>query len=106
METGKGLLQETQSAFRQRQHRFTAHGLREATADTIAIEDIRSAIISEEAEIVEDYPDDPRGPSCLILAWTPSGRPLHLVVSYPPDVAVITVYEPDPEAWADFRARR
>ena len=62
--------------------------------------------MSKRAEIVEDYPNDRRGPSCLILSWTRDGRPLHAVISYPPDVAVITVYEPTSDKWLDPRTRR
>ena len=72
----------------------------------IDIEDVRSAIISNDAEIVEGYPNDPRGPSCLVLGWTPGGTPLHVVVSYPPEVAVITLYVPESNRWIDFRSRR
>ena len=101
----ESLLEAIQAAFRQGRYRLTVHGLREATADEIASEDIRTAIISEEAEVVEDYPDDPRGSSCLILGWAVAGRPLHVVVSYPPDVTVITAYAPDPERWEQYRKR-
>jgi len=85
---------------------LTVHGLQEATAEEIAIADIRDAIMGQDAEILEDYPDDPRGPSCLVLAWMADSRPLHVVVSHPPDVAVITAYVPDRDRWADFRKRR
>lgn len=34
--------------------------------------------------IIEDYPDDKYGPSCLILGFTLAGRPLHSQCSYPP----------------------
>src|SRR3990172_6633836 len=100
------VLQAIQSAFRLGQYRFTAHGLREATADELAIEEIVDAIIREDAEIVEDYPQDARGPCCLILGWTTAQRPFHAVVSYPPDVAVITAYEPDPARWEEYRKRK
>jgi hypothetical protein len=62
--------------------------------------------MGERAEIIEDYPGDPRGATCLILAWTAGGRALHAVVSYPPDVAIITVYEPSSLKWEELRTRR
>ena len=60
------------------------------------------------AEIIEEYPLDRYGPSCLLLGFTETGRPLHIVASAAdgPEVKVITLYEPDPQAWADFRTRR
>jgi len=105
--TGRSdLLEAIRAAVRRREYRLTLHGFREATADRISVSDIESAIIGGAAEIIEDYPDDPRGASCLILGVTEAGRAIHVVVSYPPHVAVITVYTPDPERWADNRMRR
>ena len=60
------------------------------------------------AEIIEDYPSDKYGPSCLLLGFNLAGRPIHLHVSYPsrPLLEIITLYEPDPALWADFRTRK
>ena len=57
--------------------------------------------------VIEDYPEDVRGYSCLMLA-SPEGRAVHVVCSPKADyVAVITAYVPDPAAWsADFRERK
>jgi len=35
-------------------------------------------------------------------------RPLHIQCSYPsrPLVKIITLYEPDPQRWVDFKVRR
>lgn len=59
-------------------------------------------------EIIEDYPDDKYGPSCLIHGKTAGGRAIHVQCSYPSRqvMKVITVYEPDPERWIDFTVRR
>jgi len=64
--------------------------------------------ISGGGEIIEDYPDDKYGPSCLILGFTNAGRPLHLQCSYPSRtlIKIITLYEPDMDIWADFRIRK
>jgi Domain of unknown function (DUF4258) len=60
------------------------------------------------AAIIEDYPDDKYAPSCLLLGFADSGRPLHLQVSYlESDVLkIMTLYEPDPAEWYDYRRRR
>jgi hypothetical protein len=65
--------------------------------------DIREAI--NDGEIIEDYPDDKYGPSCLILGYTQAGRALHIQCSYPsrPLVKFITLYEPDKNLWIDFK---
>ena len=55
--------------------------------------------------IIEAYPEDKYGPSCLILGKTRPGRPLHVQCSLPPTVWIITLYEPDPTEWTDFRIR-
>lgn len=59
-------------------------------------------------EVIENYPEDKYGPSCLLLGFTSAGRPLHVACSYPsrPLVKIITLYEPDPEEWTDNRIRR
>ena len=72
----------------------------------ISVQKIRDAIRT--GEMIEDYPDDQYGPSCLILGFTAKRRPIHVQCSYPSRsvVKVITVYEPDPEKWTDFKIRR
>ena len=58
--------------------------------------------------IIEDYPDDKYGPSCLLLGHTEAGRPLHIQCSYPsrPLIKIITLYEPDASLRVDFKVRR
>ena len=67
-------------------------------------EDVAGVILS--GEIIEEYPDDKYSPSCLIYGKTEVGRDLHIQVTYPPTVVVITVYGPDPKEWVDCRTRR
>ena len=67
--------------------------------------DVRKVI--EEGEIVEDYREDARGHSCLILGRARDGRPIHIVCT-PKDeyLAVITAYIPVKAQWSkDFRTR-
>jgi hypothetical protein len=57
--------------------------------------------------VIEDYPDDKYGPSCLILGKTKAERILHIQVSYPPSVKVITLYEPSADEWeSDWKTRK
>jgi len=49
---------------------------------------------------------DPIPPSCLVYGKTENGRDLHVQVSLPPIVVIITIYEPDPEEWVDCEVRR
>jgi Domain of unknown function (DUF4258) len=72
----------------------------------VSVQELREAVAA--GEVIEDYPNDKYGPSCLILGFTGAGRPLHVQCSYPsrPLVKVITLYEPDPARWVDFKQRR
>jgi hypothetical protein len=71
----------------------------------ISAADVRKVI--EEGEIIEDYPEDARGHSCLILGIGTEGWPIHIVCA-PKDeyLAIITAYIPDEDQWSkDFRTR-
>lgn len=65
----------------------------------IATVEVREVFAS--AQVLEEYPDDRYGPSCLIFGYTLGNRPLHIVCSYPqrPLIKIITVYEPDLAEW-------
>lgn len=73
----------------------------------ISVAELEQAL-SNRSEVIEDYPEDKYGPSCLILGFTSVGRPLHVQCSDParPLIKIITVYEPDAELWIDLRIRR
>ena len=72
----------------------------------ISISEVRSVI--NEGLVIEDYPNDIRGHSCLLLGYGENGRPIHVVCS--PKIgylAVITAYIPNNEVWNDdFKTRR
>jgi hypothetical protein len=59
-------------------------------------------------EIIEDYPEDSRGHSCLVLGAGESDRPIHVVCSPKEEyLAIITAYVPSEEEWElDFRLRK
>ena len=86
---------------------FSKHAVDQSIVRRITVQDVREAI--SRGEIIEDYPDDKYGPSCLIfVALSGSGRPLHIQCSYPsrPLVKIITLYEPDANLWVDFKVRK
>ena len=85
---------------------FLPHAIKQMTrpATMISASEVERAVL--EGEIIEDYPEDVRGPSCLMLG-SGEGRPIHVVGS-PKDeyLAIITAYVPDPSQWSpDFRQR-
>jgi hypothetical protein len=85
---------------------FTHHALRRAVERNISDAEIRQA--AQNGKRIEDYPQDKYSPSCLILGFTETGRPLHIQVSYIETemVRIITLYEPDPDEWTAFSERR
>lgn len=87
-------------------YRVTIHCARRLLKRAISVLDIEFAVGNDDPELLEDYEDDPRGPSCLILGWTQSGEPLHVQIGYTVIPEVITVYRPDPTKWEDNRHRR
>ena len=72
----------------------------------IAEEEVYQAMQS--GEVIESYEYDTPYPSVLILGRTNAGRPIHIVSAYSgeDDLAIIiTVYQPDPACWIDYRRR-
>lgn len=102
----KALLEGIQAGVKQRNYNFTLHAGDRMTERHIAVREVEEALLGGDAEVIEDYAEDLRSPSCLILGITDSGRPLHIQCTYPPNVAVITAYEPKPEEWIDWRIRK
>lgn len=72
----------------------------------ISTMEIRQVI--EHGEIIEDYPTDARGHSCLVLGAGDAKRPIHVVCSHKEDyLAIITAYIPDEKDWdKGFKTRR
>ncbi len=85
---------------------FSKHAVDQSILRRISTDEIREAVAG--GKIIEDYPADKYGPSCLIFGITREDRPLHAQCSYPerPLLKIITVYEPDEELWIDNRIRR
>jgi len=90
----------------QGQFEFTQQAVDQSILRRISVQELREAVV--QGEIIEDYPHDKYGPSCLILGFTQAGRPLHIQCSYParPLVKIITLYQPDPHRWIEFKIRR
>ncbi len=101
------ILQFIQSQIRAKNYRLSAHAESEREADQITNAEIVEAILSVQAEILENYPTDPRGASCLVLGFTNENQPVHVVCGLAREVViVITVYRPNASEWIDWRKRR
>ncbi len=88
------------------QFEFTRHALDQSILRGITVQELREAIAN--GEVIEDYPEDKYGPSCLLFGMTKSDRAIHIQCSYPSReiVKIITLYQPDPEQWIDYKVRR
>lgn len=86
--------------------RHSLHALEEQVKEGLTAEDVESALKAG-FEIVEDYPDDPRGHSCLLLSWKGS-TPMHVVCAPHEDaLIIITTYIPKEGEWnKDYKKRR
>lgn len=99
------MIQEIKRKFIKDAFELSKHATDQSILHEISVREIREAIDS--GEIIEDYPLDKYGPSCLIFGLTSRGRPIHVQCTHPsiPVIKVITLYEPDPEKWIAFKIR-
>ena len=100
-------LEEIRRLVRRRQYRFSFHAEQQREADHITLDEFEQTITSPEAELIEGYLNDPRGPSYLILGFTRNKHPIHVVCGgHEGLLIIITIYRPNPQEWVDRRKRR
>jgi hypothetical protein len=92
-----------------RELRISEHGYDELAQDGILVRDVIAGV--EDNQLVEDYPEYPKGPCVLVLQRVPSGDWIHVVWGIPKGqdtpAVLVTAYRPDPEKWTpDFMRRR
>lgn len=85
---------------------FSKHATDQSIIRDINVQETKEVILN--GQIIEDYPHDKYGPSCLIFGMTSNGRPLHIQVSYPARsiIKIITLYEPSPQKWLNYKTRK
>lgn len=100
------LIEQIRDKIARNQFEFSEHAVSASILRHISVKELGEAIAS--GEIIEDYPDDKYGPSCLIVGFTLAYRPLHVQCSYPSRslIKIITLYEPNPSQWIDLRIRK
>jgi len=103
-------LREIQQHVRHGNYEFSFHAQQERLEENLDITEIESALVGT-AEILEEYPNDPRGESCLALGFAGS-RPVHVVLGWAKRkrddskvLRVITVYIPSLPKWINPRTR-
>lgn len=85
----------------------TPHAEFEMADDNVSGDMLAFALKSTKLELIEDYPEDKRGHSHLLLGWLPDESPCHICCAiHDARVIIITVYRPDASRWtSDWRFR-
>jgi hypothetical protein len=96
-------MEKVRIAFRTAHYEISRHATARMFRRGIKTDEVEDAM--GRAEIIEDYPDDKYGPSLLLLGFTRDGRPLHVQLARS-RMRIVTVYEPDPKEWLNWRIRR
>jgi len=86
-------------------YEVSLHADEERIADGLTISQLEYVLLN--CELIEHYPDDPRGESCLVLGFTPEKMPVHVVCGRNPagHLIIITVYIPTMPKWKDPYSR-
>jgi hypothetical protein len=102
-----GMLEDIRRKVKLRQYELSKHAVDQSIRRDIRVVEIEEAIFGQ-SEIIENYPEDKYGATCLILGHTKTGRPLHIQCSCSsrPLIKIVTLYEPDPQHWTDMRIRK
>lgn len=81
--------------------RVSDHGYDELAADGLFARDAVASVT--DAEVVEEYPDYPKGSCVLVLQKNRLGEPIHVVWGIPKGksspAVLVTAYRPDQERW-------
>ena len=107
MDNAEATLEKIKRAARRR-ILFLPHAIRQMTRPDrmIGTGDIRLVIAT--GEVIEDYPNDTRGHSCLMMGFDDEENPIHILCAPRGDyLAVITAYRPSRLEWdKDFKTRK
>jgi hypothetical protein len=102
-----GVLEEIQGKILQRRYEFSKHAVDQSIIRDISVAEVEEAV-SGRCEIIEDYPDDKYGPELpyfgVYEGWT--AVPSSVQLPSRQLIKIITLYEPDPDLWVDFRVRK
>jgi hypothetical protein len=88
--------------------RIFEHGYDELAEDGLTAREVLAGV--QEAMVVEEYQNYPKGPCVLLLQKDRAGEPIHVVwgipKGYDEPVVLVTAYRPDPERWDETFMRR
>ena len=93
--------------FKKGKYRLSVHADNERAKDHITILEIEECFKNGTIELIENYPEDQRGHSFLLLGYTDEKKPIHFVcANHEETLIVITIYKPDPRLWIQDRERK
>ncbi len=102
-------IHEIRQLIRHGAYEVSMHAQQERLAEDLDVTEIEEAI--SQGEILEAYPHDPRGESCLIVGYA-GIKPIHAVLGWAKSrgerkriLRIITVYLPQPPKWSNSRTR-
>jgi hypothetical protein len=107
MEADKGILQQIRQAAALK-ILFLPHAVQQMSRPERLISAAEVRHVIDTGEVIEDYPEDPRGHSCLLLGGGRDNRYLHVVCAPKAEyLAIITAYLPSRDQWEDdMRTRK
>lgn len=99
------MLEWIQERVRRREYLLSLHADEERRDDGLDMADLEEALLN--GQILEEYPKDRRGPSCLVYG-TFQGQPIHVICGRNQSgwMVVITVYIPSEPKWQSPTKRR
>jgi hypothetical protein len=102
-------IEEIRELVRAGRYEVSIHAQQERLEEDLDLNEIEAALL--QGELIEDYPEDPRGPSCLVGRLA-GPKPIHIVIGWATRkqqveriLRLITVYIPRPPKWIDLRTR-
>ena len=82
---------------------FSSHAHRERQEEQITTAEIEQVLLT--GDIIEKYPKDERGESCLVAAKV-KNQPLHIICGKRGSrLLIVTVYRPKPPIWKSYKQR-
>jgi len=82
---------------------LSSHAHTERQNEIITVKEIEQTLLR--GDIIETYPGDPRGESCLV-AFESQDKPLHVICGIRNGrLLIVTVYRPKLPVWTDYKTR-
>jgi hypothetical protein len=95
------LLKQIQSLAMLKDLKISEHGYDELAEDNILVQELLDGLHA--AEIIEAYPDFPKGPCILLLQRDAKNKPIHALWGIPAGhnapAVLVTAYRPDSKKW-------